>query len=436
MANFGGTLLKLHPDQPAHKQTYESRDEPVVSCDRGKCTNLTSVFCNQLVISSPETVPSSLFGDLRINRTARPPMLEYLGFSDFKSSVNLSNVTEQPKHLETMHVNSNCSVLSRDQCQPRDHLVFVKTHKTGSTTLQLILQIYGYYRNLSYLFNAKNMRNGHIRSIRVKVETALPPLSVKAKDYINYFNNFDMSTVHIRYNRSYLNSMMKNGTKYISILRDPVTHFESAFVFFGHFKNTGKPVEQQIKEWFQKPHKDANSLRNKQIIDLGFDGKKTLSKKVVERYIKQLSQDFDLVLITEYFDESLLLLRKLMCWNFFDILYIKQNARPKSKRALLSEPIKKNIRNWSEADVKLYQHFNETFWKRIDQYGPNLSRDLKLFREMQSRVYEFCVSGAVSQKKGSFYRTKYKVKMNSTEYCTLMVNADKNVFHRLWKRQK
>ena len=37
-----------------------------------------------------------------------------------------------------------------------------------------------------------------------------------------------------------------------------------------------------------------------------------LSKKEVERYIKQLSQDLDYMLITEYFGESLLLERKLM----------------------------------------------------------------------------------------------------------------------------
>ena len=130
------------------------------------------------------------------------------------------------------------SVVPRDQCHPEDHLVFVKTHKTDSTTLQLILQIYGYSRNISYLFNVKSgRRNGHIRYINASVKTALPPLFVQAKDYKNYYNNFDMSTVHIRYNRSYFNSMMKNGTKYISILSEPSTHFESAFVFFGFIRN-------------------------------------------------------------------------------------------------------------------------------------------------------------------------------------------------------
>ena len=156
----------------------------------------------------------------------------------------------------------------RDHCQRQDQVVFIKTHKTGSTTLQLILQIYGYYKNSSFLFNAKDKGTGHIRYIKVTVETAVPPLYVKAKDYKNYYNKFDISTIHIRYNRSYLNRMMKNGTKYISILRDPVSQFESAFVFFGHYHDARESVESAITKWFRKPKK-GGSTDNSQIVDLG-----------------------------------------------------------------------------------------------------------------------------------------------------------------------
>ena len=141
------------------------------------------------------------------------------------------------------------------------------------------------------------------------------------------------------------------------------------------------------------------------------------------------------MLIAEYFDESLLLVRKLMCWSFSDILYIKQNARSKSNGTLqLLESVKEKIRKWKAADVILYRHFNETFWKKNKQYGPNFSRDLKYFRKLLSRVYEFCVSDVVSQKRGGIHRTKYQVKVNSTDYCTLMAN-NKNVFGVLWKGQ-
>ena len=173
------------------------------------------------------------------------------------------------------------------------------------------------------------------------------------------------------------------------------------------------------------------------MMDLGFNLAEAPNKSATKRYINKLSREFDLMLITEYFDESLLLLRKLMCWSFSDILYVKQNARSKSNgTSQLSESVKEKIRKWNAADVSLYRHFNETFWKKIKQYGPSFSHDLKYFRELLSRVYEFCVSDFVSQKHGHIHSTRYQVKINSTEYCTVMANANNNIFHMLWKRQR
>ena len=330
-------------------------------------------------------------------------------------------------------------VSSRDQCHPRDQLVFLKTHKTGSTTLQLILQIYGYFRNSSFLFNAKDKIHGHIRFMNVSVKGVLPPISVPAKDYKRYYNQFDMSTIHIRYNRSYLNSMMKSGAKYISILRDPVSQFESAFVFFGHYRNARQSVDLQIEKFLRNPKNQGGLIDNSQIVDLGMDTKNTRNKLEVKSYIQKLSQDFDLMLITEHFDESLLLLRKLMCWNFSNIKYIKQNARSK-ECSQLSEPIKEKIRKWNAADLKLYQHFNKTLWKKIWQYGPNFQSDLQYFKLRQSRVYNSCVADTVFQNIPNVnhriaQRKEYKVKQKTTEHCKLLTDYTV-VFQKLWERQR
>ena len=42
---------------------------------------------------------------------------------------------------------------------------------------------------------------------------------------------------------------------------------------------------------------------------------------------RELDRQFDLVLILEYFDESLILLQNLMCWSTEDLVYLKQNER-------------------------------------------------------------------------------------------------------------
>ena len=42
---------------------------------------------------------------------------------------------------------------------------------------------------------------------------------------------------------------------------------------------------------------------------------------------RELDRQFDLVLILEHFDESLILLQNLMCWSTEDLVYLKQNER-------------------------------------------------------------------------------------------------------------
>ena len=51
------------------------------------------------------------------------------------------------------------------------------------------------------------------------------------------------------------------------------------------------------------------------------------NKTDVMKYIKELDKQFDLVLIAEYFDESLILLDELLCWPYKDLTYLKQNER-------------------------------------------------------------------------------------------------------------
>ena len=85
-------------------------------------------------------------------------------------------------------------------------------------------------------------------------------------------------------------------------------------------------------------------------------------------------------MISDYFDESVVLLKRLLCWEFDDILYHKANKRIDEERAVdLSEDAKENIKRWNKADVFLYQHFNQTFWRKIQLEGEDFYNDLATF---------------------------------------------------------
>ncbi|KAI8487819.1 hypothetical protein Bbelb_345570 [Branchiostoma belcheri] len=70
--------------------------------------------------------------------------------------------------------------------------------------------------------------------------------------------------------------------------------------------------------------------RNFQAFDLGYKQEWADDEGKAERFLADIERDFTLVMILEHFDESLVLLRRLMCWEIKDILY---DSRPKKQRS-------------------------------------------------------------------------------------------------------
>lgn len=48
---------------------------------------------------------------------------------------------------------------------------------------------------------------------------------------------------------------------------------------------------------------------------------------MIKKHIDELAEKIDLVLIMEYFDESLVLLKRELCWDLDDVVYFKLNKR-------------------------------------------------------------------------------------------------------------
>ena len=222
---------------------------------------------------------------------------------------------------------------------------------------------------------------------------------------------------HTRYNKGPANLLFpKSKSKYITILRHPVSQFESAFAYYKVAKILGlKDDSNPIQTFFGNAKALARRLKwrdkllkNPSIFDLGLDWK-YFQNRTVRRYIKFIEDEFDLVLISEYFDESLILLKHLFCWDFEDILYLKQKVR--ARRASLSDEIKAKILSWSQADLLFYNHFNKTLWRKISETGPRFYEDLQVFREMKKILEEACLpeieKGKIVEDREEHYPNKY-----------------------------
>jgi len=76
------------------------------------------------------------------------------------------------------------------------------------------------------------------------------------------------------------------------------------------------------------------------MFDFGLDYQFYQNVTAVKEYIAFLEGEFDLVMIMEYFEESMVLMKRLLSWEFEDFFHIKSNARVDKERAEMSDNLK------------------------------------------------------------------------------------------------
>lgn len=104
-------------------------------------------------------------------------------------------------------------------------------------------------------------------------------------------------------------------------------------------------------------------------------------------------------MIQEYMDESLILLKDLLCWSFADIVGFKLNTRRSANRTTnLTAEIRRKILAWNSADAMLYDRFLSIFKQKMREYGEEkLREDVKKLRNLRNRTFRECGMTKVSK---------------------------------------
>ena len=118
-----------------------------------------------------------------------------------------------------------------------------------------------------------------------------------------------------------------------------------------------------------------------------------------------------LVLINEYWDESMVLLRRAMCWDLDDVVYVSLKAagaagaekakgsRFESSGGRLNRLLPPNVTLALDRllvlDWELYRHFNRTFWARIDA-EPGFYDEVDELRRRLDQVGDTCSDAATA----------------------------------------
>ena len=242
----------------------------------------------------------------------------------------------------------------------------------------------------------------------------------------------------------------RKASKYITTIRNPVEQFESVFNYFRIGKVYGfggdprESLERFLKNGTESKQRRISRLaRNPMSFDLGLDERFYQNITAIKEYIAFLEKEFDLVMISDYFDESVVLMKRLLCWEFDDILYIKANKRIDKERAVnLSEDTKENIKSWNKADVLLYQHFNQTFWREIQMEGEDFYNDLATFRYKKAEMTRLCLTNETSiqlwfgRKYVKVSNLKQNLSGETKEKCETMTRFELLFNHHLREKQQ
>ena len=331
-------------------------------------------------------------------------------------SVNMNMVDISLHGLDiNSYENLHQAKRNKNNCQKEvRNFVFIKCMKCATETLASVFRRFGYIRDLNFILPVK-------RNLYLGWPFPLQMTDIRQSKY-----QFNILAEHSIFNHSFMKALMPNDTTFITILRNPWQQVKSTINYFDISEIANVP-NQSFKTYFEHMEyydsvygNPKNNLKRWCIPDgfsmtrnilahcvgmpLGFPtGTENIlgNESEVNKYIEHLKSSFDLVLIADYFEESLVLLKRKMCWSFKDIVYHYSNKGDYKNEDLKDLPPRGKYfdihRNWSSIDYKLFNEFNETFWTEISDEGPDFYEELNLFRTVQTKVKEFCFKQQMSK---------------------------------------
>jgi|EP00966_Prymnesium_polylepis_P111817 hypothetical protein len=243
-------------------------------------------------------------------------------------------------------------------------LAFIKTHKTGGSTVSGILNRIADARNLTKLCPSDDIHlgwpgpfPGHLR-----------PDGNHVYDVINN---------HAILNRAHMETFLRRPGFFLTVLREPVSQAVSAFNWFGYASH--RSWREQL-EWLRRLKtnhgSDAARLDNSMASDLGWYGtrERATSFRDITSFVGQLGNDLDYVFLLEKLDEGLVLLAHMLGLSLPEVAYasMKMNHTPYIQP---TEQEVLQLKSSLQPDMTVYSFFKErwlTLWANQTLQHPEL----------------------------------------------------------------
>ncbi|XP_076463675.1 galactose-3-O-sulfotransferase 2-like [Babylonia areolata] len=295
-------------------------------------------------------------------------------------------------------------------CRPQSNFVFIKCLQCSTGTVDMVFRRYGYVNNLPVALPVGE--HVHLGWPRPFSARHVRPSS----------RGFSLLAEPAVYNGTVMRGLMNKDTVFFAMIRHPLdllvstiesfqvleaanltrTHGAAALPIYiqhideyeGVFKGrVASPGTPSVPDGFSL---SKNLLSHCLGMPLGFPQDRhdiSADFTAIKQYIHNLDSELLLVMIMEHVDESLVLLKRVMCWGFKDILHLgsdESSSFANISLSVLTQHDRDLHRRWSSADYQLYEHFHGMFWKKVDQHGEDFWEDVVYYRHLQREVRWFC----------------------------------------------
>merc|ERR1712050_639439 len=253
-------------------------------------------------------------------------------------------------------------------------------------------------------------------------------------------NKYNLLVNHLHFNEKGVKDVMPKNTKFIAIVRHPVDLFESIMSYYSDdvraFQRVpGTKTHERMKNFLDNPTKYygyeaahyEKFAKNAMTWDFGFNNEEEDDNKINE-WIEYLDGVFDLVLLTDHFYESMVLLKQELCWNTEDIAFLRSNSRKRTAEhaQVLTSDYEEKLLQWNKSDWKIYQHFNATFHKKVAAYGASkMATEIAALKIENEEVTKRCLSNESYSYFRSVSMTKYKLKNKDDVFCQNFVRTER-----------